>query len=172
MDRRHLVFAGLAVAAAGPAFAQTSPTPAGAMGAPEMDHAQRTLMVGSLALDTSKIALQKAQDEDVKEFAKFETDEQTTVAEILKTMDPSLMPKPDPKHAEMIQKLQAAKAGPAFDKDYLNGQIDGHRQLLAIQDDYLKAGKNREHTAIAKLVRGMVKEHLVLLDDIKNGMKG
>lgn len=142
------------------------------MGGPEMEHAQRTLMAGSLALETSKIALEKSKDDDVKEFAQFETDEQTTVAEILKGMDPSLMPKPDSKHAETVQKLQSAKAGEAFDMAYIDGQIDGHRQLLAIQEDYLKTGKNREHVAITKLVRGMVKEHLTLLDDIKSGMKG
>jgi hypothetical protein len=36
------------------------------------------------------LALEKAHRAKIKEFAKFEHDEQTTVAEFLKTMDPSL----------------------------------------------------------------------------------
>ena len=38
----------------------------------------------------ANLALEKAHGEKVKEFAKFERDEQTTVAAILKTMDPGL----------------------------------------------------------------------------------
>jgi putative membrane protein len=29
-----------------------------------------------------------------------------------------------------------------------------------IQEDYLKVGQNREHLSVAKLARGMVKEHI------------
>ncbi|MGA0593619.1 hypothetical protein [Enterovirga sp. CN4-39] len=42
-----------------------------------------------VALQTSNIALQKASNAKVQEFAQFEHDEQTTIAESLKSMDPS-----------------------------------------------------------------------------------
>ena len=163
MDRR-LILLGLAAGAVTPALAQ-APSP---MGQPEMEHAKNTAMVGAVALQTSEIALEKARNAKVKEFAKFEQDEQTTIAEILKSMDPSMAkPMPDPKMADMIGKMKAMQAGPAFDKAYVVAQIDGHQMLLKIQEDYIKVGKNVAHVAVAKLARGMVKEHLVLLEDLR-----
>lgn len=75
--------------AAGPALAQMA---ASKTGDAEMEHARKTAMVGSVALQTSDVALQKAVHAKVKEFATFEHDEQTTLAEILKAMDPSMAP--------------------------------------------------------------------------------
>lgn len=39
----------------------------------------------------------------------------------------------------MIQKLQQAKAGDGFDKDYVKGQLDGYHELLQIQESFLQA---------------------------------
>ena len=166
MDRRILMVALAAAASAGAtgsAYAQGAAT----MGQAEMEHAKKTAMVGSVALMTSDVALEKARNAKVKEFAEFEHDEQTTVAEILKSMDPSMAPpSPDPKMADMVSKLKGMSAGAAFDKAYVAGQIEGHEMLLKIQEDYLKVGKDMAHVAVTKLVRGMVKEHLTLLSDL------
>lgn len=177
MDRRFLVFSLAAAGLAGPALAQTAATrpagaaPAAGMGPAEMDHAKKTAAVGMLSLQTSDIALGKASNAKVKEFAQFEHDEQTTIAEILKSMDPSTASmQPDDKGMAMISKLKEAKAGAAFDRDYVAGQIEGHQMLLAIQEDYLKAGKDMHHMAVVKLARGMIKEHLVLLGDLKKAI--
>jgi putative membrane protein len=202
MDRRH-VLAGLAgFPFASAAFAQTAQpqSPAAqtggaaggvygtagvtnanqaggqALGQAEQQWLQQTMMVGSVALQTSEIALQKSQDEDVKQFAQFEADEQRTIAEVLRSMmEPagtaSAAPQPDQKHAEMVQKLQQAKAGDAFDKEYIQGQIQGHQELLQIQERFLQGRpQNREAMNAAKLARGHIKEHLVLLKDIQEGL--
>ena len=178
MDRR-LILLGLAAAGvAGPALAQTTapmpmtpsaaPTAGGAaMGQAEMDHAKRTALAGTATLQASDMALEKARNAKVKEFAKFEHDEQTTIAEILMSMDPGMKPMPDPKMADTLAKLKGMQAGAAFDKEYVAAQIAGHKVLLDIQEDYLKVGKNREHVSIAKLARGQIKEHLALLDDLQ-----
>jgi putative membrane protein len=42
-----------------------------ALGQAEQQWLQQTMMVGSVALQTSEVALQKAEDEDVKQFAHF-----------------------------------------------------------------------------------------------------
>src|SRR5688572_6655296 len=153
----------------------------GQMGPAEMQHAQQTLMLGSIALQTSEVALQKAQDEDVKQFAQFEADEQKTIAEVLRSMmEPAgtaspqgaaAQPQLDQKHAEMVQKLQQAKAGEAFDKEYVKGQIDGHQELLQIQERFLQGRpQNREAMNAAKLARGHIKEHIAMLKDIQEGL--
>jgi putative membrane protein len=158
-----------------------SPGAQGQMGQAEQQWMQPTMMVGSVALQTSEIALQKAQDEDVKQFAQFERDEQTTIAEVLRSMmEPAgtaspqgaaAQPQLDQKHAEMVQKLQQAKAGEAFDKEYVKGQIDGHQELLQIQERFLQGRpQNREAMNAAKLARGHIKEHIAMLKDIQEGL--
>ncbi len=189
MQRRQ-VAAGLALALASPAlaFAQdkamSTASRGMAMGDAEMKHMQDTMAAGSLSLAMSRVAVGEAQDDDVKEFATFEVAEQETIADVLKGMkDPSLVSGSvkapgeaeveamlDAKGKEMVQKLKQAKAGAAFDKDYVQGQIDGHKDLLAIQETYLKSGKNPQSIAVAKLARGQIKEHLTLLDDLKKNM--
>ncbi len=55
----------------------------------------------------AKLALEKAHRPKVKEFAKFERDEQTAVAVILKTMDPNLTPSNPPRDvADAIDALK------------------------------------------------------------------
>lgn len=184
MDRRHLLGALGAALVAMPALAQTMAPPSAApsqpdsqhqMGEAESRHLQQTMMLGSTTLEASRIAKEKAQNADVKQFAEFEVAEQETISEILRAMPmqgtgasaPPPAPQTDAKSREMIQKLQSTGAGRTFDREYVQGQIDGHRQLLAVQEDYLKAGRNREHVAIAKLARGQIKEHLTLLEGIQ-----
>ena len=187
MERRHVV-ASFAAALTFPAIAAkaqqsmqqpsqesaaNAPGRGAAMGDAEMQHMKRTQTVGSLSLAMSRVALKKSDDEDVKEFAQFEVAEQETIADILKSMQMGIVSgtlKPpsdseveanlDDKGKAMFEKLQQAKAGAAFDREYIIGQMDGHKQLVQIQEDYLKAGKNPEAVAVAKLARGMIKEHL------------
>jgi len=155
-----------------------------AMGEAEMKHAKETGMVGALSLATSRVAEEKAQGPMVKQFAMFEVAEQETIADILMSMkmDPAsaegALKKPsegeveamiDPAGKAELAKLQGM-SGMEFDKMYVTAQLDGHRKLLAIQEDYLKVGENREHLSVAKLARGQVREHITLLEDIQSKM--
>ena len=59
------------------------------------------------------------------------------------------------------------KAGPDFDKAYIKAQVEGHRKLLEIQEAYLAKPDNADEANVAKLARGMIKEHLALLGDLE-----
>jgi putative membrane protein len=173
MDRRHVLLALAGGITATSALAQSSmpAAPAAAMGEAERKHAVDTAMAGTASLQMADLGLEKASNAMVKQFAKFEHDEQTTIAEILKSMDPGLASaKPDEKAMAAVAKLKEAKPGAAFDRMFVEGQIDGHETLLAIQEDYLKSGKDTHHTAVVKLARGMIKEHLALLADLKKAL--
>lgn len=215
MDRRHAL-AAFAAFAAGPALAQSmqgqanppgprtsAADPMNQVSQAEMDHMLRTMRAGMMSLETSKIAEGKAQNPRVKQFAGFETTEQQTISEVLKSMQdtmstaateaasrgstaamttgssaaqagasvPAVVPGMDQGAQEMVRKLQQAKAGAEFDREYVQGQIMGHRELLDIQETYLKVGKNREHVGIAKLARGQIKEHLALLQEIETELR-
>jgi putative membrane protein len=224
---RRLVLTGLAAAAATPALAQTQqPAPiqaspqstqnqsgssaggvyasAGPMGQAESQHLQQTLAAGTVALQTSEIALQKAQNPKVKQFAQFERDEQTTISEVLRSiMEPAATassgsaaaaasgnasasasasaggraaataPEIPADKAKMMEQLQQTQAGAEFDRLYLEGQIQGHQELLQIQERYLQTNsRNREHTNVAKLARGHIKEHIARLQEIQKELRG
>ena len=207
MDRR-IVLAGLAAAITAPALAQTSGSPstrqpgaaagsaAGASGASrmggqqmtqaDMQHMQQTMQLGMVALETSRIAQQKAQNADLKQFATFEVQEQTTLSEVLHSMmEPTATSatgaasgtsapamQMDAQSREMIQRLQNTQAGEAFDRQYLQGQMEGHSGLLQVQTQYLQSNpQNREHVNVAKMARGMITEHIALLEEIQTKMK-
>jgi putative membrane protein len=184
MDRRY-VLAALAAVAAGPALAQTSSgtmqsgSSAGMqgqagmmqMGQAEQQYMQRTMMVGSVALETSKIALDKARNDDVKQFAKFEAEEQQTVAEIIRSMgDPSstasTQMQPQGDMAAMVEKLRGMQAGAEFDRMYVTGQIQGHQELLKIQEEYIRGGQNMHVKHIAMLAAGRIREHIEELQEL------
>ena len=196
MDRRVLLGGLAAAVVAFPALAQTSGTPstmqsggsAGAamnqMGQAEMQHMQQTMQLGMVALETSRIAMTKARNEDLKMFAGFEVQEQTTLSEILRSMmEPAAtaatgsgqanaaMPM-DASARDMVQKLQGQQAGAEFDRMYLEGQLQGHRSLLQVQEKYLQSNpQNREHVNVARMARGQIREHIALLEDMQKTMR-
>jgi putative membrane protein len=151
-----------------------------------MQHMQQTMQLGMVALETSRIAQQKAQNADLKRFATFEVQEQTTLSEVLHSMmEPTATSatgaasgtsapamQMDAQSREMIQRLQNTQAGEAFDRQYLQGQMEGHSGLLQVQTQYLQSNsQNREHVNVAKMARGMITEHIALLEEIQTKMK-
>lgn len=188
MDRRVL-FTGLGALVAGtamaaPAFAQTQPMPmmGERMGPDEATHMKQILAVGSLSLLASRMAVKMVTNRKLLEFVKFEVAEQEIVADILMGMmkSPAMAmgtvtpPTDDQARANLEQdgmdqlsKLQGM-SGTAFEKTYVQAEIDGHQKLLDIQNTYLGAGKNREELNVAKLAKGMIMEHLQLLSDLQS----
>jgi putative membrane protein len=182
MHRRNLIALVAAAPVAGfalQAFAQS----AAPMGDAEMTHAEQTGMVGALSLLQSKLALENAADEKVKMFAEFEVAEQETIGDILKSMKDdaadaaqgALQPPTDEEATAMLDDAGKAKleeltalTGKEFDQAYVAANLEGHQKLLAIQEDYLKTGTNREHLSVAKLARGMITEHIAHLEELQS----
>ena len=188
MNRRHFAI-GLAVTSG---FVPTAARPQAAeptkvLPASDFDakYQSETLQTGLLSLETSKVAQQSATNPKVKQFATFEVAEQETLADIIKSMatDQSGKAKypaprgdarsgnaaapqtsPTIETADAIRKLQSLK-GNQFDAEYVKAQIAVHQRLLTVQEDYIAKGKDLETLSVAKLERGMIKEHLVLLGE-------
>lgn len=105
----------------------------------------------------------------VKQFANFEVAEPETIGEILKPLAVG-GPPIDPMQASLMKKLES---GGNFDRDYVEAEIEGHNRLLKIQEAYISGGKDQAQINVAKLARGMIKEHLALLGAIeKGGVRG
>jgi putative membrane protein len=115
--------------------------------------------------------------------AEFEVGEQNLLTEIMHSFaDPnatasttrgaqaaaSTAPELPAKDAQAMERLSKAQGGAAFDKDYVALQIQGHQELLKLQETYLQQGSgNRETTNLAKLARNQIQEHLTMLQDIQ-----
>jgi putative membrane protein len=190
---RRLLLASIATMAASrvaaqstqaPAPAQTvaPPAPEGGLSGAQQKHINETMAVGSLSLMLSRIAQPKVKHPLLKQFVEFEIAEQETVADVLKAIrtkgpltgsiaapsDADLMQNLDDQGKAAVEKLKNTPAGSQFDHDYHRYEVEGHRKLLDIQEVYLKAPDNLDETNVAKLARGMIKEHLTLLGDLNN----
>jgi putative membrane protein len=181
---RRLLLASIATVSASRAVAQSMSPPAPAPSATtdaQQKHIRDTMAIGSLSLMLSRIALPKVTQPMLKQFAQFEIAEQETVADVLKAIQTNAKPTGTiqaPSDAELMQnldaagkgsvaKLRAQHPGAQFDRDYIRYQVEGHRKLLEVQEVYLKAPDNLDQTNVAKLARGMIKEHLTLLADMQ-----
>jgi len=206
MDRRALLGGLAAALVVVPALAQTSgPTstmPSGSSGSmstnraggqmsqADMQHMQQTMQLGMVAMESSRMAMNKIRNDDLKRFANFEVQEQTTLSEVLRSMmDPgataatgsastqsgqSAMPamQMDASDRDVMQKMQNQQAGAEFDKMYLEAQLQGHRDLLQVQERYLQSNpQNREHMNVAKMARGHIREHIAMLEEMQKTMR-
>ena len=174
MNRRAILLAAAAAATSRAAVAQTEqmPAPSGAsgrLGNVEQTYANQTAMVGGASLQMADLALRKARHNRVREFARFEHDEQATAAEVLKSMDPNLNPPQPPADvAAALERLKQTRPSEAFDREFVAAQIHGHEMLRTTQEDYLKSGKDPAFVNTAKLLVTVIKEHLALLHDLQS----
>jgi len=125
------------------------------------------LMGGDFATATSQLAVQKASSGRVKTFARLEIEEQAAVAQAFGS-------KPgaaglDEKHAAMLAELEAA-SGAEFDAMYIDGQITGHRELLAIHQRYARSGDDAMARGASIVGVPSIQTHLLLLQSIKDSL--
>lgn len=156
--------------------------PASGMSDAVKKHIKDTMTVGSQSLMISRIAQSKLKHPMGKQFADFEAAEQDGIADVLKgRMMPGTKPMGTvkaPTDAEVeanldadgkaaVAKFRDMKDGPEFEKSYVQAEIEGHKKLLGIQDAYLQVADDEDETNIAKLAKGRIQEHLVILADIE-----
>jgi len=130
------------------------------------DYVHRTLMIGTLSKMGSQLALTRSTHPKVREFAQFEVDEQTAVAQVLTNLQ---APPPVPLNPRAQGKLsQLQSAGSSFDASYIQFEIDGHQKLLEEQESYLQGGtSNLDRRHIAMLASSVIKMHLTMLGDLQ-----
>ena len=130
-----------------------------------------------LSLVTSQLALEKATDKDVKEFAGFEYTEAIAVTSVLKQLG-TAVPAPDAKAKATMEKLEAASKGAEFDKAYIMAQYENHVFLRDHAEDYLKHAEGSKNGAaelqgqhLATLALATFKEHVAITKRISGELK-
>jgi putative membrane protein len=109
----------------------------------------------------------------VKEFAQLEVSEQQAIASVLAATEAGKTPPEVPQEkAAMVQQLTDMEAGPEFDMAYLDGQISGHQELLAIQQTISGNSEATVEAITARLAEQAVTSHLVMLGHLKEMLAG
>jgi putative membrane protein len=129
------------------ALAQTSPSALQA----------KVAMLGTASLQTSQLALTKASNAQVKMFAKFEAAEQETMGKILKDMG-TAVPAPSPEGKALLTKLQSL-GGAAFDKAFMQGQVDTHKKLHEAVSALMNASSDLHVKHVTSLALATITEH-------------
>ena len=145
--------------------------------ATEKEFRQGVMGPAQLSLATSQIATSKATQANAKEFAGFELTEAIAVTTVLKDLQ-TPVPAPDAKAQATLAKIKNTPAGPAFDKAYIQAQLENHEFLRDLAEDYLKksAGKTTPAESqtrhLATLALATFKEHVALTKRILGELGG
>jgi putative membrane protein len=129
------------------------------------EYVQKSAIGDEFEIESSKLALQKAQDPAIKSFAQEMVDEHTTSTNKLKEAAQSAKinlaarQKLDSQHQQTLTQLRAA-SGPQFDQAYIRAQLLGHREALNLQKAYSQSGDNQALKAHAQEVESVVQHHL------------
>lgn len=141
------------------------------LGDAEERQVRETLELGAISLETSRLAKERAREPWVKKFAEYEVAEQETVGELLRAMGAKLSQEARENRQQIRQDLRAASAGREFEDIYLEVQAKGHDELLRVQEDYIRTGRDADHLVLTKLLRGQIKEHIDMIRTIRQQLK-
>lgn len=152
----------MAGAIPGTAYPATVPAATTAITTP--DFVNRMAMSDMYEVRAAKIALEKSQDEEIRQFAQMMVDDHSAATDKLKGIiasenlatPPSTL---DGNHFEMINALKAANAED-FDGLYLNQQRKAHETALALLRAYEAGGDNAALQSFASETAPKVSAHL------------
>lgn len=119
---------------------------------------------GLLEIQTSKMALDRSNNSDVKTFAQMMMDQHTQAAEGLKAAAAAaaLAPPPDTldeAHVRKVSDLTENRPSDAFDADYMKMQIDAHTEAIQLFQDYAASGEIAPIKAFAEQTLPALQQH-------------
>lgn len=131
----------------------------------------------TLEVESSRIALEKSQNQDVKSFAQMMIDDHTKVGEQMKTtlQNAGLQAPADklmPKHQDMVDKLKQASTGGKFDGQYVAVQLKAHDEAINLFSNYAKNGDNAELRKFAEATLPSLEKHKTAAEDLRSKVTG
>lgn len=136
-----------------------------------------TLQGGAVSMAMSEMALERAGNREVREFAELEIAEQRTIAGVLAaTGVPGLGSESNtaremtPGQRAIVDRITAAEAGDAFDLAYIEGQIALHNDLLQVQQMMTGEQDPSVEAITARLTAQAIHSHIAMLNFIQQLM--
>jgi putative membrane protein len=156
-----------AVGLSGPSAARTH-TRARTQGMSPQTFVQQAAAANQFQIESSQLALQKAHNGKLKQFAQRMIDDHTKIADEMKqTLQRANLPEPPaqlpPGQQGRLDKLKK-KDGAAFDRGYYMDQLSGHRQAARLIGSYARSGSNPELKKLAARTLPVIKEHMKTLE--------
>lgn len=125
----------------------------------------KAAVANKFEIESSQLALDKSQSDDVKLFARKMVDDHTKTGEQLKEVlanGDSKITAPtelDKKHQNLLDKLSAASAD-TFDNIYISMQTDAHKEAVDLFTSYSERGKEGALKDFATQTLPNLREHL------------
>jgi putative membrane protein len=132
---------------------------------------------GLLEIQTSKMALERSHNPDVKTFAQMMIDQHTQAAEGLKAAAAAAALAPpsetlDEAHVRLVSDLTENRPSDEFDADYMHMQVDAHAQAVQLFQDYAKAGEIAPVKAFADQTLPMLQQHKAKALEVTASIQG
>ena len=140
------------------------------------DLMMQVAMGGMMQLETSRVALQKTTNPEVREMAQAEVEEQTGLSaklkEIASAKGITLPSTPDAKTQAMVAKMQDM-SGAAMDRHYIQEHaVKGHELLDRVMSKVESKGQDANLMAVAKAAHPLVKTHLKVARELNTKLRG
>ena len=131
---------------------------------------------GMMQLELSKVAVQKASSEEVRQLAQAEVEEQTGLSaklkEIAQAKGITLPSTPDAETQTNIAKMQAM-SGMSLDRTYVaESGVKGHEKLDAVMTKVKNNASDSNLKTVAQVAHPLVKTHLKVAREIMTKMAG
>jgi putative membrane protein len=115
-------------------------------------------------IESSKLALQKTKDPQIRSFAQMMIRDHTASTIKLKAVlkkEKINAPAPalDPDHQAQLDSLKA-ESDSTFDRAYVKAQLQGHKDALALHQSYAASGADKGLKAFAASTAKVVETHL------------
>ncbi len=124
-------------------------------------------------VQSSRLASERAQNSDVKAFARrMEEDHNKLAQQLQETLNKStskakIVDKLDAKHEKLLDKLKGLSGG-AFDKEYIAMQIGAHKEAVDLFTRYSKHGSDEAFKDFATDKLPILEDHLTHVKQIKS----
>src|SRR5215212_9607962 len=122
-------------------------------------------------IQSSQSALQKSQNNQVRDFAQKMIEDHTKASDQLKAaaQGQTVPTTPDVEHAQMLQQLNGAN-GVDFDRRYVQLQLTGHQEAIALFDRYAQNGDNPQLKQFAQQTLPDLREHLQMAQQLRSAL--
>jgi putative membrane protein len=142
--------------------APTPPPPPPPVTSPDQQFIDQAAAAGMTEVALGHLVEQQTKRRDVRAFAHRMVIDHTRIDDRLMALARRLhMMSAEPPAADQQAQTQLASAeGPDFDKTYLDGQIEAHKQAIQLYDGEAKAGQNRALAHFARETLPTLRSHL------------
>ena len=137
--------------------------------------AEKAMQGGMAEVEAAKMAVDKAQDAQVKAFAKRMVDDHSKAnAELTKIASAKGITPPaavDSGHKRKMERM-ASKSGADFDRAYMDEMVDGHQATVRDFRSAAKSAKDPELKAFASSTLPTLEQHLKEAKTVEAAVKG